>query len=172
VVEDVCTGWLGLFGGILSVFGVVAAPITSGDTAFRSARLIIADAMHVEQKSVTKRLLIAIPLFLVALGLLVWQMEDKDGFNKLWQWFGWSNQTLAVFTLWTVTVYLVRQQKNYWITLIPALFMTTVCSTFLFVSPMAAGLDHTVSYIGGGIVLLLAIVWFGVWNRKYKQSNL
>lgn len=171
VVENVCTGWLGLFGGILSVFGVVAAPITSGDTAFRSARLIIADTLHLEQKSITKRLCIAIPLFAVALGLLVWQMEDKDGFNKLWQWFGWSNQTLAVFTLWTETIYLVRNHKNYWITLIPALFMTTVCSTFLFISPMAAGLNHTISYISGGIVLVIAIVWFYRWNRKYQQSN-
>ena len=171
VVENVCTGWLGLFGGILSVFGVVAAPITSGDTAFRSARLIIADTLHLEQKSIAKRLSIAIPLFAVALGLLVWQMEDKDGFNKLWQWFGWSNQTLAVFTLWTETIYLVRNHKNYWITLIPALFMTTVCSTFLFISPMAAGLNHTISYISGGIVLVIAIVWFYRWNRKHQQSN-
>lgn len=166
VVENVCTGWLGLFGGILAVFGVVAAPITSGDTAFRSARLIIAEAFHLDQKNILKRFYIAIPMFSVAIALLVWQMEDANGFNKLWQWFGWSNQTLAVFTLWTITVYLAQQKKPFYITLIPALFMTTVCSTFLFVSPMAAGLGHTVSYIGGLVCLVVACVWFFAWYKK------
>lgn len=170
VVENVCTGWLGILGGILAIFGVVAAPITSGDTAFRSARLIIAESLHLEQKSILKRFYIAIPMFCVAIALLVWQMEDADGFNKLWQWFGWSNQTLAVFTLWTITVYLAQQKKPFYITLTPALFMTAVCSTFLFVSPMAAGLGHTISYIGGGVCLVIACVWFFVWyTRKLNR---
>lgn len=169
VVEKVCTGWLGFFGGILAIFGVVAAPITSGDTAFRSARLIIADALHLSQKGVHKRLLVAIPMFAAAIALLVWQMENPDGFNTIWQWFGWSNQTLAVFTLWTITVYLVQQKKPFIITLIPALFMTVVCSTFLLVSPMALGLSTTVSYCGSVISLVIACVWFLWWYRKaYK----
>ena len=100
VVEKVCTGWLGLFGGVLAVFGVVAAPITSGDTAFRSARMIIAQALHLDQRKITKRFYIALPMFACAIALLAWQMENPDGFNTVWQWFGWSNQTLAVFTLW------------------------------------------------------------------------
>ena len=99
VVEIICSGWLGVFGGILAVIGVVAAPITSGDTAFRSARLIIAEALHIDQKSIAKRFLIAIPMFLASLALLIWQMENPDGFNVIWQYFGWANQTLAVFTL-------------------------------------------------------------------------
>lgn len=169
VVEKVCTGWLGFFGGILAIFGVVAAPITSGDTAFRSARLIIADALHLSQKGVHKRLLVAIPMFAAAIALLVWQMENPDGFNTIWQWSGWSNQTLAVFTLWTITVYLVQQKKPFIITLIPALFMTVVCSTFLLVSPMALGLSTTVSYCGSVISLVIACVWFLWWYRKaYK----
>lgn len=90
VVEKVCTGWLGMVGGILAVFGVVAAPITSGDTAFRSARLIIAEALHVDQKKMSKRVAIALPIFAAAIALLYWQIENKDGFNTLWQWFGWS----------------------------------------------------------------------------------
>lgn len=94
-----CTGWLGVFGGVLAVFGVVAAPITSGDTAFRSARLIIADALGVSQKSVAKRFSIAVPMFVAAIALLAWQIGNPDGFNTIWQWFGWSNQTLSVFTL-------------------------------------------------------------------------
>lgn len=169
VVEKVCTGWLGIFGGILAVFGVVAAPITSGDTAFRSARLIIADALHLEQRSIAKRLLVAIPMFLAAIALLVWQMENPDGFNTIWQWFGWSNQTLAVFTLWTITVYLVQQRKPFLVTLIPALFMTVVCSTFLLVSPMAFDLGRTVSYTGSAVVLVIACVWFFAWYRKQAR---
>lgn len=169
VVEKVCTGWLGFFGGVLAIFGVVAAPITSGDTAFRSARLIIADALHLSQKGVQKRLLVAIPMFAAAIALLVWQMENPDGFNTIWQWFGWSNQTLAVFTLWTITVYLVLQKKPFIITLVPALFMTVVCATFLLVSPMALGLDTTVSYGGSVVSLIIACVWFLWWYRKaYK----
>ena len=169
VVEKVCTGWLGFFGGVLAIFGVVAAPITSGDTAFRSARLIIADALHLSQKGVHKRLLVAIPMFAAAIALLVWQMENPDGFNTIWQWFGWSNQTLAVFTLWTITVYLVQQKKPFIITLVPALFMTVVCATFLLVSPMALGLNTTVSYGGSVVSLIIACVWFLWWYRKaYK----
>lgn len=166
VVEKTCTGWLGFFGGVLAIFGVVAAPITSGDTAFRSARLIIADALRLSQKAIHKRLLVAIPMFAAAIALLVWQMENPDGFNTIWQWFGWSNQTLAVFTLWTITVYLVQQKKPFIITPIPALFMTTVCATFLLVSPMALGLSTTVSYCGSVISLVIACVWFLWWYRK------
>lgn len=171
VVENISVGWLGIAGGILAIFGVVAAPITSGDTAFRSARLIIAEALHLEQKTVAKRFYIAIPMFAVAVALLAWQMEDNEGFNKLWQWFGWSNQTLATFTLWTITVYLAQSRKAYGITLVPALFMTTVVSTFLFVSPMAFGLDHTLSYILGLICLAIAFGWFFIWYRKFTSSN-
>lgn len=169
VVEKTCTGWLGFFGGILAIFGVVAAPITSGDTAFRSARLIIADALHLSQRGVHQRLLVAIPMFVAAIALLVWQMANPDGFNTIWQWFGWSNQTLAVFTLWTITVYLVQQKKPFVITLVPALFMTVVCATFLLVSPMALGLNTTISYWGAVVSLIIACVWFLWWYRKaYK----
>lgn len=169
VVEKTCTGWLGFFGGILAIFGVVAAPITSGDTAFRSARLIIADALHLSQRGVHQRLLVAIPMFVAAIALLVWQMANPDGFNTIWQWFGWSNQTLAVFTLWTITVYLVQQKKPFIITLVPALFMTVVCATFLLVSPMALGLNTTISYWGAVVSLIIACVWFLWWYRKaYK----
>lgn len=171
VVEEVCTGWLGVFGGVLAIFGVVAAPITSGDTAFRSARLIIADALHVSQKSVAKRFCIAIPMFVAAIALLAWQMDNPDGFNTVWQWFGWSNQTLSVFTLWAITVYLVQQKKPYVITLIPALFMTVVCGTFLLVSPMALGIDTKIGYMGSLLILLVAFACFCLWYRKYANER-
>ena len=169
VVKEVCNGWLGIAGGILALLGVVAAPITSGDTAFRSARLIIADFLHFEQHSIRRRLIICIPMFAVAVLMMLWQMNNPNGFNVIWQYFGWANQTLAVFTLWTITVYLVQQKKPFWMTLIPALFMTVVCTTFLLISKQAFGLSANVSYAGSVIALLIATVWFFTWYRK--QSN-
>ncbi len=166
VVNIICQGWLGVFGGILALLGVVAAPITSGDTAFRSARLIVAEALGMQQRSISKRLTISIPMFGCAIALLIWQMENPNGFNVIWQYFGWANQTLSVFTLWTITVFLVLKKKNFYITLIPALFMTVVCSTFLLISKQAFGLDATISYTGSAIVLVIALVWFLSWYRK------
>lgn len=169
VVNLVCNDWLGVAGGILALLGVVAAPITSGDTAFRSARLIIADFLKMEQRSIRRRLYICLPMFAASIALLLWQIENPDGFNVIWQYFGWANQTLAVFTLWTLTVYLVREKKPYIITLIPALFMTTVCSSFLFVSKQAFGLPEPVAYGLGVFVLVVSVVWFVVWKLKTNK---
>lgn len=170
VVENVCTGWLGLFGGILSVFGVVAAPITSGDTALRSCRLIIADFLKLEQRSIRNRLYVCIPLFIFTMGLLIWQMADKEGFNILWSWFGWSNQALSVFTLWAITVYLVRQKRNYIITLIPALFMTVVCTTFFFAEKVFT-LSGQWPWIVAGAAFVVALVWFVIWYLKFNKTQ-
>ncbi len=165
VVNLVCNEWLGVVGAILAMLGVVAAPITSGDTAFRSARLIVAEWLKMNQRPIPKRLLICIPLFAISIAMLVWQIENPDGFNTIWQYFGWSNQALSVFTLWTITVYLVRNNKCFWLTLIPAMFMTTVCSTYFFVSKQFLGLGND-GYPYGAVCLGVAIVWFVLWYRK------
>ena len=151
------------------MLGVVAAPITSGDTALRSARLIIADFLKIKQHSIKSRLTICIPMFALVISLLIWQMNDNDGFQKIWSWFGWSNQTLAVFTLWTLTVYLVNNKKPYIITLIPALFMTTVCSTFVLISNQALGLNYMLSYILGGSICLISLVLFLLWKKRVNR---
>lgn len=166
VVNLVCKDWLGIVGGVLAMLGVVAAPITSGDTAFRSARLIIAQALKLSQRAKKNRLYICVPLFAASFAMLVWQMENPDGFNTIWQYFGWANQTLSVFALWTITVYLAREKKPYIITLVPALFMTCVCTTFFMVSKTALGLPYTVGYGVGATALVVAAVWFAVWFRK------
>lgn len=166
VVNLVCKDWLGIVGGVLAMLGVVAAPITSGDTAFRSARLIIAQALKLSQRAKKNRLYICVPLFAASFAMLVWQMENPDGFNTIWQYFGWANQTLSVFALWTITVYLVREKKPYIITLVPALFMTCVCTTFFMVSKTALGLPYTVGYGVGATALVVAAVWFVVWMKK------
>lgn len=170
VVNLVCNDWLGVVGAMLAMLGVVAAPITSGDTAFRSGRLIVAEWLKLDQRPILKRLYICIPMFLCSILMLVWQIENPDGFNTIWQYFGWSNQALSVFTLWTLTVYLVRQHKPYWLMLIPALFMTTVCSTFLFVSKQAFNMGEA-GYCLGGVCFVVACVWFTLWLRKVKAAE-
>ena len=171
VVTAVSKGWLGLIGGILAILGVVAAPITSGDTAFRSARLIIADFLKFGQRSIINRIIVAAPLF-VAAGFLLWfNIADANGFNIVWRYFGWSNQTLAVFTLWTATVYLAREHKPYIITLIPALFMTVVCTSFACYSNTMLNLGLTASYCAGAFVLVVTTIWFFCWLKKYNAKS-
>jgi len=171
VVKLVCSSWLGLFGGTLAVLGVVAAPITSGDTAFRSARLIIAEWLHFEQKSMLRRLIISVPLFVASLLLIIWQMENPDGFNVLWQYFGWFNQNLSVFTLWMITVYLARYHKKaYIITLVPAVFMTVVCTTFIIASPQALG-RHDFTGVTVVTVTVVAVAWFFLWLRRERAAS-
>jgi carbon starvation protein CstA len=169
VVNIICRDWLGMLGGILALLGVVAAPITSGDTAFRSGRLIIADFLKMSQRTIRQRLTICIPMFIAAIALLVWQMADRDGFNVIWSWFGWSNQTLSVFTLWAITVYFVRQKKAFWITLIPALFMTTVCTSFLF-SEQVFSLQGEAAWLVAAAAFVVALAWFTLWYRKHGMK--
>ena len=171
VVTKVSQSWLGILGGILAILGVVAAPITSGDTAFRSARLIIADFLHLEQRSMRKRLYIAVPLFLLS-GLLLWyNIADANGFNVIWRYFGWANQTLSVFMFWTATVYLVRRKGGlyYLITLIPGLFMTSVCVTFILVDKIGLGLPQVlIPWIAVGTFVISTILFY-LWKfRKNK----
>ena len=171
VVSSVSWAWLGILGGILALLGVVAAPITSGDTAFRSARLIIAEFLHLDQKPVRNRLLIALPLF-VASGLLLWyNIADENGFNVIWRYFGWANQTLSVFTLWTITVYLAKNKKGitYFITFIPACFMTAVCTTFILVDKVGLGLRAgTAPWIGLAAFTLSAFL-FNLWKMSKNK---
>ena len=171
VVTKVSQSWLGFLGGILAILGVVAAPITSGDTAFRSARLIIADFLHLEQRSMRKRLLIAVPLFILS-GLLLWyNIADANGFNVIWRYFGWANQTLSVFMFWTATVYLVRRKGGlyYLITLIPGLFMTSVCVTFILVDKIGLGLPQSlIPWIALGTFAISTILFY-LWKFRNKQ---
>ncbi|WP_341488863.1 carbon starvation protein A [Photobacterium damselae subsp. damselae] len=125
VVYSASFGLLGLFGGVIAFLGVVILPITSGDTAFRSSRLILAEYFNMEQKTLRNRLLIATPLFI--LGGILTQVD----FGIIWRYFGFANQVTAVMMLWTASAYLLRHNKLHWITTVPALFMTTVCITFI-----------------------------------------
>ena len=168
VVTKVSQSWLGLLGGILAILGVVAAPITSGDTAFRSARLVIADFLHLEQKSMVKRLWIAVPLFALSALLLWYNVADANGFNTIWRYFGWANQTLSVFTLWMATVYLVKKKGGMWylITLVPALFMTAVCFTFILVDKTGFRIPQGFAPWIGLCTFAVALALFYIWKNK------
>ena len=168
VVDFLCKDWLGALGGILAILGVIAAPITSGDTAMRSARLILADMLHMEQKSIFKRLLLCVPLFVASLGLLVFSIVNANGFTIIWRYFSWCNQTLSVFTLWALTVYLVLEKKNYFVTLLPALFMTCVVTTYICIAPEGFQINPTISYVIGGIMTLAAMFLFARWEKSLK----
>lgn len=172
IVDSITKNWLGLIGGFLAILGVIAAPITSGDTAFRSARLIVADFLGLEQRTMRRRLYISIPMFLAAIALLLYSLRDKDGFDIIWRYFAWANQTLAVFTLWAITVFLVRAKKSYLITLIPALFMTAVSSTYICIAPEGFGLSVQISYIIGGLSVLSGIIWFVLWKRSENKTTI
>ncbi len=166
VATRISNEWLGAVGGVLAILGIVAAPITSGDTALRSARLIAADFLKIDQKPIRKRLLICIPLFLITMGVLVYSLSDADGFKIIWRYFAWCNQTLSVFTLWAITVYLVRNRKNFYIALLPALMMTLVCSSYICIAPEGLSLSQGVSYAIGGVCTLIALIWFMTWYKK------
>ncbi len=161
VVKNISSTWLGVMGGFLALLGVVVAPITSADTAFRSARLIIADFMNKEQKSFKNRILISAPLFLVCIILL------NINFDIIWRYFAWTNQTLAAITLWSITVYLAKQNKNFYVTLLPALFMSAVCMTYILVSPEGFGIPHVYGYIFGTGFSTILLICF-IIKRKYS----
>ena len=168
VVTKVSEGWLGLLGGILAIIGVVAAPITSGDTAFRSARLIVADFIKIPQRNIGKRLMIAVPLFAISALLLWYNIADENGFNTIWRYFGWSNQTLATIMLWTATAYFVKRGGlNYLLTLLPAMFMTAVCVTFICVDKIGFRMPEGIApWLGLGTFVVSGIVFWLLKKRS------
>lgn len=165
VVSQVSTTLLGPFGGVLAIIGVVLLPITSGDTAFRSARLIIADTFQLSQVEPLKRLLIAIPLF--AVGFVI----SLSDFGLIWRYFGWANQTLATVVLWAAAMYLLKNGKFHWVATVPATFMTVVVATFLANSGIGFGLPMNVSTSIGLGVAFVAVVAFFNKARKFQVKG-
>ena len=162
VVNVVSKGLLGTFGAILAVLGVVACPITSGDTAFRSARLTIADALKMKQEGFKNRFALAIPLFVVCIVL------TQIDFNIIWRYFAWSNQTLATIFLWTGSAFLVKNKKNHWITTIPATIMSYIVIAYILQAPEGFRLPALPSNIVG---VIGAAFIFGLFMSKIKKAN-
>lgn len=175
-VNEISRAVLGPVGTVLAIVGVVICPITSGDTALRSCRLILGEALHVEQSKTSKRLLLTLPLFAVVIAISVWNFLDAHNFGILWRWFAWSNQFLAAISLWVSTGYLVKTHQNKFcslLTALPALFMTAVVLTYLFAEPnMTLGrfLPYPVGVIIG-LVLSLALFAFYLFQLFKKRRQ-
>lgn len=165
VVENISTTLLGDLGGFLAILGVVVLPITSGDTAFRSARLMVAEAFRLPQEALARRIGVAVPLFALGVGLTL------VDFSVIWRYFGWANQTMACITLWAISVYLVRHARLHWITTLPAVFMTAACASFLLYAPIGFNLPIGVANEGGLAVALLAFGFFLVWARRQRRMG-
>ena len=175
VVYDISTGVLGTFGGILAIIGVVVCPITSGDTAFRSARLIISETFHLNQKSIRNRLIITIPLLAVG-GLLTWfSVADDSGFAIIWRYFSWSNQTLAMIALWVATAYLIKKSKYRFgslLTALPATFMSAVTMTYILTAREGFKIPINIAYVIGIIFAsALFIIYLIFLTVKYRSIN-
>ena len=174
VVYEISTGVLGAFGGVLAIAGVVVCPITSGNTAFRSARLILAETFRLEQKSIRNRLLITIPL-LVAGGLLTWfAIVNDNGFQIVWRYFSWSNQTLAMIALWVATAYLLKEGTYRFgslLTALPAVVMTGVSLTYILIAQEGFRLGQTISYISGGVAAFIMLVIYLIILMKHIRKK-
>ena len=173
VVYEISTGVLGVFGGVLAVVGVIICPSSSGDTAFRSARLILAETFKLEQKHIRNRLFITIPLLIIG-GLLTWfAVVNDDGFQIIWRYFSWSNQTLAMIALWVSSAYLLKKGKYRFgslVTALPASFMSAVSMTYLLCSSEGFGLSTAIAYpVGISFAAVLFVVYLFFLFRKKKS---
>ena len=177
-VNDIAKGLLGPVGTVLAIIGVVICPITSGDTALRSCRLIIGETFKLDQKKIRNRIILTVPIFAVVIGISIWNFMAPSNFNILWRWFAWSNQVLAAISLWVATGYLYKTRDNKYLTLftsIPAMFMTAVVTTYIFAEPELA-LGRFIPYyisiiIGAGITLLISGFYIFKLITKKKEKT-
>ncbi len=169
-VYEISEQMLGTVGTILAVIGVVACPITSGDTAFRSARLIISEMTHLDQKPIRNRLIVTLPLLLA--GAVLTQLD----FNVIWRYFSWSNQTLAMISLWVAAAYMVKTRQKKWLSLIPAIpaaFMSAVTMTYIMTADEGFRLNRTVSVITGvTFAVALFILYLVLTSRIHNTRDL
>lgn len=166
VVNQICNDLLGPVGGVLALLGVVAAPITSGDTAFRSARMLIADIFNIDQKNIKKRLALSIMIFVIAFFI------SKTDFSVIWRYFAWTNQTLATFVLWTIAVYLAQRNKFYWLSLLPAMFMSMVVVSYILIAPEGFSMEQKISYWIASIVTIVLTILFFRHLLKYRKNTM
>jgi carbon starvation protein CstA len=165
VVNEVSITLLGAVGGTIAVLGAIVLPITSGDTAFRAARSIIADYLHIGQQKLVKRLLIALPLF--AISALLTQID----FNILWRYFSWANQATAAIALWIATMYLIIKGKNYLVSLVPACFITYMVFVYILSEKIGFNLNLNVSFVIGLVLTVILTIGFFSKAKKNRQEE-
>lgn len=164
VVGIVARNLLGSVGGIIAIIGVIVLPITTGDTALRSLRLITADVMHIDQAKKKNRLLLSLAIFALVAVLLIFAKMDANGFNILWRYFAWANQTIAVFAFATIAVYMMKHKQPYLMALLPGMFYMFVVASFILNASIGFNLPWVASYAIAGVLTLLyaaAIVYYG-----------
>ncbi len=159
VVGVVCKNMLGPVGGIIAVIGVIVLPVTSGDTALRSLRLILTDVFHLKQNNNKKRISLAIPVFAAVYAVLIWAKNDPNGFNTIWKYFGWSNQTLAVFALASITIWFIQhdRKKYLWVPLIPFAFYSFITSSYLIGAKIGLNLPYNISMAVGAVFTVVVV---------------
>ena len=169
----VCRDILGNVGGVIALLGVIILPITSGDTALRALRLSLSESMHMDQSTNGKRLTLAVPVFILVAAIIVWAKFDTDGFQTLWRYFAWSNQTLALFAFLAITVWMFESGKSKfaWMPLIPGAFYTFICSSFISNATIGFNLPWSVAYPIGA-VCTIAYVAVIVWYGKQRANRL
>lgn len=166
IVSEASTMMLGAIGGTLAVLGVIILPITSGDTAFRSARMIIADYFKIPQVKIMSRLWIALPMFVISIAL------TQVNFDILWRYFSWANQSTAVIALFVGAMYLFVAGKNYWIALIPGTFMLMATSTYILNAAIGFNLPMNIAYIGATVISIILVALFFLAAVKARRAQI
>lgn len=164
-VDMICKSWLGRIGAVIAVLGVVVCPITSGDTAFRSLRLTLADFMKSDQKPIVKRIIISLPIFFIAF------ICCKVDFSTIWKYVGIGNQILATIVLWTASAFFIKRGKAHWLCSLPATFLTFVCVSYFIMAPHAGGGLHLAPVIGyvAGVAVALGLLAFCIIYAARKE---
>ena len=159
---------LGAYAGMIAIFGMIILPITSGDTALRAMRLIIAENLNIDQKPKKNRLAITLIMLVGVAFLLYFAKSNGEQFIKLWRYFAWSNQTLAVFTFTLIAMYLIKQGKTFLFVLIPGTLYLFVISSYIFYQEIGFGLSDTVSY---GLATVLSVIYVAGIFWKNQITN-
>ena len=167
-VGVVCKDILGGIGGTIAILGVIVLPVTSGDTALRSLRMSLADTFHLEQKTNGKRMMLAVPVFILVAAIIVWAKMDTNGFNTLWRYFAWSNQTLSLFAFLCITVWMFENGKAKWawIPLIPGAFYSFICATYIANASIGFHLPWNIAYIIGVCFMVFYVCALVVYGKK------
>lgn len=173
VVGVLCKNMLGPIGGIIAIIGVIVLPVTSGDTALRSLRLILSDTLHLKQEKSIRRILLALPVFALVFLVLIWAKVNPNGFGIIWRYFGWSNQTLAVFALASVMIWLMRngRRKFLWIPLIPLVFYSFITTSYIMSAPIGLSLPYGVSYAIGTAFTIVVVGCSVYWGLNGEKAN-
>ncbi len=172
VVGIVAKSMLGSIGGIIAIIGVIVLPITSGDTALRSLRIMLSDAFHIDTSKKRNNILIALPIFGIVAAILVWAKADTSGFNTLWRYFSWANECTAVFAFAMISVYMIRNKKPYFMALVPGMFYMYIVTGYILNAQIGFNLPWIAAYTISGVLTLIYAAALVIYGRRSGQRKL